>query len=173
MWWACCQYQPIHCEWANRSLTWPAMRVIARIKIGKYTHEYTKQWGAGRSEAVAQGNDFRPHMWIETRLTGSLDMKRLIHCQRAWWRVTHSCLWIHQSNLPRCTITCEGRRWSWLCSAAAESLCVSVALAFKQCTHLLLFCKQGHLFQCDCSCHSAQEVCYSFGPFSIFYAFSC
>lgn len=39
------------------------MRVIARIKIGKYTHEYTKRGGgAGGCEAAARGNYFGPQM---------------------------------------------------------------------------------------------------------------
>lgn len=91
MWWACCQYWPIHCEWANLPLTWPAMRVIARIKKGRYTHEYTKH-SVARADLKRQP---RENYWglrcatrIEIRLTGSSDMKRLIvQCLWPWWQM--------------------------------------------------------------------------------------
>lgn len=141
--WACCQYWPIHCEWANLPLTRPAMRVIARIKIGRYTHEYTKHSAGARADLRRRLGEItdRPGMWAahtETRLTdwltGSSDMKRLIHCQRPRWRVTLSHLeplWIYQSNLSDCAISCERRvkknqaAWLW---GAVTGVCTCIQI---------------------------------------------
>lgn len=107
MQWACCQYWPIHCEWANLPLTWAAMRVIARIKIGRvHTWIYKKekkktQDGAGwiwAEEGVGCG---------ETRLTGSSDMKGVVGPDDGWHSYIRTCCQPIRVIYPPCTTPSE------------------------------------------------------------------
>lgn len=119
----------------------------------------------GGSEGAAEGNylGLRCAACIETRLTGSSDMKRLIHCQWPWWRMTllHlKPLWIYQSNLACCIKLCERieNRAAWLCVSMTRRFNVCTWRCWSKIMSVSSFdCKQGQLLHCNDSCHSSLQ----------------
>lgn len=105
-------------------------------------------WGSSRGKLP------RPQMCgcIETRLTGSSDMKRLIHCQWPWWRMTllHlKPLWIHQGNF--------GLLYNFMWAKYER-------IKKKSCGPIACFCGPERVCVCTCRMLNSDHVNFCFRP---------